>query len=104
MNKGELDGHVALIAGVARPPGIGRATAIRLARRGASCFCVDVVAPPDGPPAHTGLARPEVFDAVLADVTAAAAPGGGEVAGLRLDPDAPIDAAALVAAVMDRFG
>lgn len=36
-------GKVAWVAGAARPPGIGRATAVQLARLGADVACVDVV-------------------------------------------------------------
>jgi NAD(P)-dependent dehydrogenase (short-subunit alcohol dehydrogenase family) len=38
-----FEGAVAWVAGAARPPGIGRATAIQLARLGADVACVDVV-------------------------------------------------------------
>ena len=39
----DLGGKVAWVAGAARPPGIGRATAVRLASLGADVACVDVV-------------------------------------------------------------
>jgi NAD(P)-dependent dehydrogenase (short-subunit alcohol dehydrogenase family) len=39
----DLTGKVAWIAGAARPPGIGRATAVQLARLGADVACVDAV-------------------------------------------------------------
>lgn len=39
----DFTGKVAWIAGAARPPGIGRATAVQLARLGADVACVDVV-------------------------------------------------------------
>ncbi len=39
----DLTGKVAWVAGAARPPGIGRATAIALARAGADVACVDIV-------------------------------------------------------------
>jgi NAD(P)-dependent dehydrogenase (short-subunit alcohol dehydrogenase family) len=38
-----FEGRVAWVAGAARPPGIGRAVAIQLARLGADVACVDVV-------------------------------------------------------------
>lgn len=39
----DFTGQVAWIAGAARPPGIGRAVAVQLARLGADVACVDVV-------------------------------------------------------------
>ena len=39
----EFTGQVAWIGGAARPPGIGRAVAVQLARLGADVACVDVV-------------------------------------------------------------
>lgn len=39
----DFTGKVAWVAGAARPPGIGRAVAIQLARLGADVACVDVV-------------------------------------------------------------
>lgn len=42
-------GKVAWVAGAARPPGIGRATAIGLARLGADVACVDIVDDAAGP-------------------------------------------------------
>jgi len=39
----DLTGKVAWVAGAARPPGIGRATAVALARAGADVACVDMV-------------------------------------------------------------
>jgi NAD(P)-dependent dehydrogenase (short-subunit alcohol dehydrogenase family) len=40
----DFTGKVAWVAGAARPPGIGAATAVQLARLGADVACVDVVA------------------------------------------------------------
>jgi NAD(P)-dependent dehydrogenase (short-subunit alcohol dehydrogenase family) len=71
---GRLAGRVALVSGVARPPGIGRATALRLAAAGASVVCADLVVA--GDPADTGAARLDVFERVVAEVRAA---GPGEV-------------------------
>jgi NAD(P)-dependent dehydrogenase (short-subunit alcohol dehydrogenase family) len=38
----KLAGHVAVVTGVGRPRGIGRATALRLAREGAKLVLADV--------------------------------------------------------------
>ena len=48
---------MALVTGAARPRGIGRATALRLARAGADVACVDIARPYDDAPAH-GTATP----------------------------------------------
>ena len=45
----DFGGKVAWVAGAARPPGIGRATAIGLARLGADVACVDMVDASAGP-------------------------------------------------------
>ena len=45
----DFTGKVAWVAGAARPPGIGRATAIGLARLGADVACVDIVDDAAGP-------------------------------------------------------
>ena len=45
----DLTGKVAWVAGAARPPGIGRATAVGLARVGADVACVDIVDDAAGP-------------------------------------------------------
>jgi SDR family mycofactocin-dependent oxidoreductase len=58
----ELDGRVALVTGAAR--GIGRATAVTLAREGADVVAIDVAAPVEGNPQSTGT------DAELAETAA----------------------------------
>ena len=50
-------GKVALVTGAARPRGIGRATALGLARGGADVGCLDIARPYDEAPGHeTGTA------------------------------------------------
>jgi NAD(P)-dependent dehydrogenase (short-subunit alcohol dehydrogenase family) len=72
---GRFAGKVAVVAGCARPPGIGYATALRLARGGASVACVDAVGtmPPEwGPSAYdTGFVSHELLEEVTAEVAAA---------------------------------
>jgi NAD(P)-dependent dehydrogenase (short-subunit alcohol dehydrogenase family) len=102
MNAVNRTGTVALITGVARPPGIGRATALRLLRAGASCFCIDWVAPGGTTPAHTGIADAEVFAEVVAELRAAAPDARLEV--LALDPTQPSSWTDIVAKAVARFG
>jgi NAD(P)-dependent dehydrogenase (short-subunit alcohol dehydrogenase family) len=45
-------GRVALVTGAARPRGIGRATAVALARGGADVACLDIARPYDDAPFH----------------------------------------------------
>jgi NAD(P)-dependent dehydrogenase (short-subunit alcohol dehydrogenase family) len=65
-----FDGKVAWVAGAARPPGIGRAVAIQLARLGADVACVDVVGekpPPEQSYRVTRAMLDETADAVRAE-------------------------------------
>ncbi len=80
-------GKVALVAGCARPPGIGYATALRLARGGAAVACVDAVGalPPEwGPHAYdTGFVSRDLLEEVAAEVAAA---GPGTASAFAADP------------------
>jgi NAD(P)-dependent dehydrogenase (short-subunit alcohol dehydrogenase family) len=60
---------IALVTGAARPRGIGRATALRLARDGHDVACLDIARPYDEAPAH-GVATAHDLDAVVAEVEA----------------------------------
>jgi NAD(P)-dependent dehydrogenase (short-subunit alcohol dehydrogenase family) len=84
-------GKVALVTGAARPRGIGRATALRLARGGADVACLDLGRPYEEAPAH-GTAAPEDLDTVVAEIEAL----GGRAVGVRADVS---DAEAVEAAV-----
>jgi NAD(P)-dependent dehydrogenase (short-subunit alcohol dehydrogenase family) len=57
------------VTGAARPRGIGRATALRLARDGHDVACLDIARPYDEAPAH-GVATTHDLDAVVAAVEA----------------------------------
>jgi NAD(P)-dependent dehydrogenase (short-subunit alcohol dehydrogenase family) len=94
-----LGGQVVLVSGAARPPGLGRATARLLAAAGADVVCADVVGAGD-----TGLADPDAFDHMVADVEAAAASGGGQVFAVRQDEVGGAGYAAVVDAAVSRFG
>src|SRR5579864_6646984 len=60
---------VALVTGAARPRGIGRATALRLARDGHDVACLDIARPYDEAPAH-GVASADDLEAVVAEIEA----------------------------------
>src|SRR3546814_17767758 len=62
-------GKVALVTGAARPRGIGRATALRLAQGGADVACLDIARPYTDAPAH-GTASGDDLDSIVADTEA----------------------------------
>jgi NAD(P)-dependent dehydrogenase (short-subunit alcohol dehydrogenase family) len=88
------------VSGVARPPGIGRATALRLASAGATVACADVVG---AQVRDTGVVSLALFDQVVAEVREAAAGGGGDVLRLPHD-DAAESWPGLVDATVSAFG
>jgi NAD(P)-dependent dehydrogenase (short-subunit alcohol dehydrogenase family) len=92
-------GKVAWVAGAARRPGIGRAAAVQLARRGADVACVDVVtATPDD--ADSYRVSQEALDA-----TAAAVEGERRRAlPLAVELTDPEAVEASVAATVETFG
>ncbi len=75
-----IAGKVALVTGAARLRGIGRATALRLAREGADVVCLDIARPYDDFP-HHGVAAPEDLDSVVEEIRAL----GRNAIGLRAD-------------------
>jgi NAD(P)-dependent dehydrogenase (short-subunit alcohol dehydrogenase family) len=64
-----IAGKVALVTGAARRRGIGRATALRLAREGADVVCLDIARPRDDFPGH-GVASSDELDEVVAEIEA----------------------------------
>jgi NAD(P)-dependent dehydrogenase (short-subunit alcohol dehydrogenase family) len=60
-------GKVALVTGAARPRGIGRATALGLARGGADVACLDIARPYDDAPFH-GTATGDDLVSLVADI------------------------------------
>ena len=60
---------VALVTGAARPRGIGRATALRLARAGHDVACLDIARPYEEAPAH-GVASADDLGSVVAEIEA----------------------------------
>jgi NAD(P)-dependent dehydrogenase (short-subunit alcohol dehydrogenase family) len=79
VHAAHLAGKVALVSGVGRSPGIGRATALRLARAGAHVACAELVG--DSGSADTGSADRALFDRIVAEVDDA---GPGEVLALPM--------------------
>jgi NAD(P)-dependent dehydrogenase (short-subunit alcohol dehydrogenase family) len=59
-----LAGQVALVTGAARQRGIGRATALRLARGGADVACLDIARPYDEAPLHSTASADDLDDVV----------------------------------------
>src|SRR4051794_307184 len=92
-------GQVALVTGAARPRGIGRATAMRLAEGGADVVCLDIARPYADAPGHP-LATGDDLDSVVADIQAL----GRRAVAVRADvsDEAQVDAA--VAAGTDALG
>lgn len=75
-----IAGKVALVTGAARRRGIGRATALRLAREGADVACLDIARPFDAFPGH-GTASDGELDEVVAEIEAM----GRRAVGVRAD-------------------
>ncbi len=67
--EGRFEGKVALVTGAARPRGIGRATAVRLAREGADVACLDIARPYPDAPAH-GTASTDDLDSLVSEIEA----------------------------------
>jgi NAD(P)-dependent dehydrogenase (short-subunit alcohol dehydrogenase family) len=59
-----FQGRTALVTGAARPRGIGRATALRLAEGGADVACLDIAGPYAEAPAHATGSADDLRDAV----------------------------------------
>jgi len=99
MSRPELDGRVAWIAGAARPPGIGRATAIQLARLGADVACVDVVETAPGADQSFRVTR-----AMLEETADAVRREGRRALELAVDLTDPEAVSASVAETLDSLG
>ncbi len=65
-------GRVALVTGAARPRGIGRSTALALARGGADVACLDIARPYESAPLH-GTATDDDLGSVVAELEAVGA-------------------------------
>lgn len=86
-------GSVALVTGAARPRGIGRATALRLAQEGADVACLDIGQPYEDAPAH-GVASSDDLQSLVTEIESL----GRRAVALRTDVS---DGPAVEAAVAD---
>ncbi len=94
-----FEGVVALVTGAARPRGIGRATALRLAAGGADVACLDLARPYDEAPAHA-TASADDLDGVVAEIEAL----GRRAIGVRADVSDPDQVEAAVAEATAALG
>ncbi|PON13610.1 sorbitol-6-phosphate 2-dehydrogenase [Candidatus Entotheonella serta] len=94
-----LEGKVAVVTGVGRPRGIGRATALRLAREGGRVVLADL---------GQGMAQIESdirgVSPDLAHVTAEVEGAGAEVLAVPTDVSNPSDVETLLQRTVDHFG
>jgi NAD(P)-dependent dehydrogenase (short-subunit alcohol dehydrogenase family) len=97
--KRPLAGTVALVTGAARPRGIGRATAVRLARDGADVACLDIARPYPDAPVH-GTASPDD----LADLAQELSAHGAKVATAQADVADEGEVERAVARVSEELG
>jgi NAD(P)-dependent dehydrogenase (short-subunit alcohol dehydrogenase family) len=96
---GRFEGVVALVTGAARPRGIGRATAVRLAREGAAVACLDLARPYEEAPGHL-TASADDLDGVVAEIEAL----GRTAIGVRADVSDPDQVEAAVAEATAALG
>jgi len=94
-----FEGTVALVTGAARPRGIGRATALRLAVGGADVACLDLARPYDEAPTH-GTATGDDLDSVVAEIEAL----GRKAIGVRADVSDEAQVEAAVAEATNALG
>jgi len=92
-------GRVALVTGAARPRGIGRATALALARGGADVACLDIARPYDEAPFHE-TATGDDLASVAKEIEALGVRAATATA--DVSDEAAVEAA--VAAVSDELG
>jgi NAD(P)-dependent dehydrogenase (short-subunit alcohol dehydrogenase family) len=94
-----LSGKVALVTGAARPRGIGRATAVQLARSGADIACIDIARPYRDAPAH-GTATAGDLDELADELRAL----GAKVATAAADISAEDEVEAAVTQLTEALG
>ncbi|MEQ1787871.1 MAG: SDR family NAD(P)-dependent oxidoreductase [Acidimicrobiales bacterium] len=92
-------GQVALVTGAARPRGIGRATALRLAAEGADVACLDIARPYADAPGHA-TATADDLDSVVAEIEAL----GRRAVAVRADVSDEAEVEAAVATATEALG
>jgi NAD(P)-dependent dehydrogenase (short-subunit alcohol dehydrogenase family) len=92
-------GQVALVTGAARPRGIGRATALRLAQDGADVACLDIARPYAEAPGHA-TATADDLDSIVAEIEAL----GRRAVAVRADVADEAEVEAAVATATDALG
>jgi NAD(P)-dependent dehydrogenase (short-subunit alcohol dehydrogenase family) len=97
----DFTGKVAIVAGCARPPGMGYATALRLATHGATLVCIDAVGAQAEGGYDTGIVSEALLDEVTAEVRAAAV---APVVSVAADPDDQSSWERAVALAVEHFG
>ena len=99
MGLSGFAGRVALVTGAARPRGIGRATALRLAREGADVACLDIGAPMSDFPSHE-VAAPTDLETIVSEIEAL----GRRAVGVRCDVTDEAQVEAAVAEATEKLG
>ena len=92
-------GQVALVTGAARPRGIGRATALRLAEGGADVACLDIARPYVDAPGHA-TATGDDLDSIVAEIEAL----GRRAVAVRADVSDEAEVEAAIATASDALG
>lgn len=94
-----IEGKVALVTGAARRRGIGRATALRLAREGADVACLDIARPFTDFPGHA-TASDDELEEVVAEIRSL----GRRAVALRADVSVEAEVEAAVAEATEELG
>jgi NAD(P)-dependent dehydrogenase (short-subunit alcohol dehydrogenase family) len=94
---GKFQDKVVIVAGAARPPGIGFALARRFARSGAAVVCVDAVGEQPSGAYDTGIVAASLLDEVAEEV-------GGKAVAIGVDPYDPTAWVRTVGETLTRFG
>lgn len=97
---GELDGKVAVVTGVGRPRGIGRACALRLAGMGADVVISDICRKYEGDLAFYNLGDWEQLQAVVKEIETL----GCRALAFKMDVTKKAEIEEMVSGTIDKFG